>query len=78
MRNNILSIIAIVSCITASAQDVCVINGNISDCQLADGKKVKKLYTVPEKQEISFKEEDGYITFTVPDFAGHTMIVAEE
>ena len=44
MRNNILSIIAIVSCITASAQDVCVINGNISDCQLADGKKVKKVY----------------------------------
>ena len=44
MRNNILSIIAVVSCITASAQDVCVVNGNITDCQLADGKKVKKVY----------------------------------
>lgn len=44
----------------------------------ADGRKVKNLYTVPEKQEIAFTEENGYITFTVPDFAGHTMIVAEE
>lgn len=44
MRNKILSIITIVSCITASAQDVCVINGNIADCHLADGKKVKKVY----------------------------------
>ena len=43
-----------------------------------DGKKVKNLYTVPEKQAVSFREENGYITFTVPDFAGHTMIVAEE
>ena len=43
-----------------------------------DGRKVKNLYTVPEKQEIAFTEEKGYITFTVPDFAGHTMIVAEE
>ena len=43
-----------------------------------DGKNVKNLYTVPEKQAVSFKEENGYITFTVPDFAGHTMIVAEE
>ena len=46
MRNNILSIIAVVSCITASAQDVCVVNGNITDCQLADGKKVKKVYLI--------------------------------
>lgn len=43
-----------------------------------DGRKIKKLYTIPEKQKIAFKEETGYISFTVPDFAGHTMIVAEE
>ena len=42
------------------------------------GMKVKKLYTVPEKQEIAFTEEGPYISFTVPDFAGHTMIAAEQ
>ncbi|MBO4303410.1 MAG: hypothetical protein J6A21_02375 [Lentisphaeria bacterium] len=42
------------------------------------GGKVKKLYTVPEKREIPFAGEGEYISFTVPDFAGHTMIVAEK
>lgn len=42
------------------------------------GRKIQKLYTVPENQEIAFTEEGGYISFAVPDFAGHTMIVAEE
>lgn len=45
MRNRILStIIAAVSCLVINAQGVCTINGNISDSQLADGKKIKKVY----------------------------------
>ena len=44
MRNKILSIIVAVSCIAANAQEKCIINGHISDSQLADGKEVKKVY----------------------------------
>lgn len=44
MRNKILSIIAVASCLAVSAQETCVINGSIADSQLADGKKVKKVY----------------------------------
>ncbi len=45
MKRRILSIvIAAIACIAASAQGTCVINGNIADSQLADGKKVKKVY----------------------------------
>ena len=45
MKRRILStVIAAIACIAASAQGTCVINGNIADSQLADGKKVKKVY----------------------------------
>lgn len=44
MRNKILSIIALASCMAASAQEICIINGSIADNQLPDGKKVKKVY----------------------------------
>lgn len=43
MRNKILSIIVVASCIAASAQDKCIINGHIANSQLADGKEVKKV-----------------------------------
>lgn len=41
MRNKIFAIIALAGCMAVSAQETCVINGHIDDCQLADGKKVK-------------------------------------
>lgn len=44
MRNKILSIIALASCMAVSAQEICIINGSVADSQLSDGKKVKKVY----------------------------------
>ena len=45
MYNRIFSIIvAIATCLAASAQRTCVINGHIVDNQLAGGEKVKKVY----------------------------------
>lgn len=44
MRNKILSIIAVASCMAINAQETCIINGSIADNQLTDGKKVKKVY----------------------------------
>ena len=41
MRNKIFTIIALAGCMAVSAQETCVINGRIGDCQLVDGKKVK-------------------------------------
>ena len=44
MLHRILSIIAVAFiCIAASAQGVCVINGNIADDRMSDGSKIKKL-----------------------------------
>ena len=44
MRNKILSIITLASCMAVSAQEICIINGSVADSQLSDGKKVKKVY----------------------------------
>ena len=45
MRNRIFStIVAVASCAVVSAQGTCIINGHIADSQLADGKKIKKVY----------------------------------
>ena len=44
MRNKILSIIAVAGCMAVSAQETCIITGSLADNQLADGKKVKKVY----------------------------------
>lgn len=44
MRNKILSIIVVASCIAASAQERCIISGHIANGQLAGGKGVKKVY----------------------------------
>lgn len=40
------TIIAVVCCIAASAQGTCVINGDLADCTVADGKKIKKVALV--------------------------------
>ena len=45
LRNRIFStIVAVASCAVVSAQGTCIINGHIADSQLADGKKIKKVY----------------------------------
>lgn len=45
MRHRLLStVILLVVCIAVNAQGVCVINGNIADCRLSDGKKIKNVY----------------------------------
>lgn len=44
MRNKILSIIALASCMAVSAQETCFIKGYIADSQLADGKVLKKVF----------------------------------
>ena len=47
MLHRLLStIISIVACIAVNAQEVCVINGNITDVHTAGGAKVKKLFLV--------------------------------
>lgn len=70
MRNKILSIIAMASCMAVSAQEPCIIKGSIADNQLADGKKVKKVYLTHTNefgQEIKVataKVKKGAYTFT--------------
>lgn len=45
MQHRLLStIISIAACIAVSAQGTCVINGNITDSKLSNGKKIKKVY----------------------------------
>ena len=39
-----ITIISIVACIAVGAQETCTINGTITDCQLSDGGKIKKVY----------------------------------
>ena len=47
MLHRLLStIISIVACIAVNAQEVCVINGNITDAHTTGGAKVKKLFLV--------------------------------
>ena len=42
-----------------------------------DGRKVKKLYLAPGKEEILFTLSDGRLNFKVPECEGYAMIVAE-
>ena len=45
MLKKVLStIICIATCMAADAQDICIINGNIADTELGNGKKIKKVY----------------------------------
>lgn len=45
MQHRLLStIISIAACIAVSAQGTCVINGNIADSKLSNGKNIKKVY----------------------------------
>lgn len=44
MKRLLSTIISVVACISVSAQGTCVINGNIDNVELNDGKKVKKVF----------------------------------
>lgn len=44
MKRLLTTILSVVFCIAVSAQGTCVINGDIADVKVADGKKVKKVY----------------------------------
>ncbi len=45
MQHRLLTtIISIAAYITVGAQGTCIINGNIADCKLSNGKKIKKVY----------------------------------
>jgi hypothetical protein len=53
----------------------------ITDVSIAlrlDGKKVKSVYLAPDKQELKFKIEDGYIKTILPEVNGYAMVVFEE
>lgn len=44
LRRLLFTIVAVICCVAASAQGTCVINGNIADSKLVDGKKIKKVF----------------------------------
>ncbi|MBO7301379.1 MAG: redoxin domain-containing protein [Bacteroidaceae bacterium] len=45
MLHRLLStVILLVVCIAVNAQGTCIISGNIADCRLSDGKKIKNVY----------------------------------
>lgn len=43
LRRLLSAMVAVVACMVATAQGICVINGTIADCKLNDGKKVKSV-----------------------------------
>ena len=43
-----------------------------------DSLKVSRIYTAPERKDCPFSPVGGYVTFTLPPFAGHTIAVVEE
>lgn len=82
MLHRLLStIISIVACIAVSAQDVCVINGNITDVHTASGTKVKKLFLVGTDEfgrsvEVaSAKVRRGAYTFNVELAEGDPVLM---
>ena len=46
LRRFFSTIMAVAICMAAGAQGICVINGSIADCTLADGKKIKNVSLV--------------------------------
>ena len=38
---------------------------------------VRRVYMAPEEKELSFRQEGEYITVTVPEFTGFSMVVFE-
>ena len=46
MKRLLSTIVAAAACIAVSAQGTCVINGDLADCTVADGKKIKKVALV--------------------------------
>lgn len=51
---------------------------NVSIELRADGRKIKKVYLAPDKEELDFKIKDGYIKAIVPEVDGYAMLVFEE
>ena len=46
LKRLLSTIVAAAACIAVSAQGTCVINGDLADCTVADGKKIKKVALV--------------------------------
>ena len=43
-----------------------------------DGRSPRRVYLAPDETELPFEARDGYIHTTVPEMAGHAMVVFEE
>lgn len=46
----IATIFSFIACISVYSQDICVINGNITDCRLTNGKAIKKVFLTSTDQ----------------------------
>ena len=44
LQKLIITIVAFAACLAVNAQDFCIINGEIADDVLYNGKKIKKVY----------------------------------
>lgn len=44
----------------------------------ADGRTVKRVYLAPDRRELSFKAENGYVETVVPEVDGYALVVFEE
>ena len=43
-----------------------------------DGYKVRRVYLAPDRRELPFEDQDGYLTTTVPALDGYALVVFEE
>lgn len=43
-----------------------------------DGHKVRRVYLAPDRRELPFEEQDGYLKTTVPALDGYALVVFEE
>lgn len=82
MLHRLLStIISIVACIAVNAQEVCVINGNITDAHTTGGAKVKKLFLVAtdefgrDVEVASARVRRGAYTFNVELAEGDPVLM---
>ena len=42
-----------------------------------DGQKVSGVYLAPSREKLEFKQDNGYVTVTVPEVNGYQMVVFE-
>ena len=42
-----------------------------------DGRKVKRLYLAPKEKELAFERNGDHLLFTIPEFRGYVLAVAE-